>query len=151
AGRGRARHRVCERLAGGDGMSSGQALEVKVESVERFERDVKLRLPFRFGVITVTEATQAVLRLTLSLADGRSAVRDAVRLPSAKCFDKNLALTDEQNLAQLRQALDIAVGLYRARGTATPFALFADTYRDQLARGTALGLNPLVASYGPAL
>ena len=41
--------------------------------------------------------------------------------------------------------------LYQARGAATPFALYADTYRDQCARGAALNLNPLVASYGPAL
>ena len=29
--------------------------KLKLESVERFERDFVLRLPFRFGVITVTE------------------------------------------------------------------------------------------------
>ncbi len=38
-----------------------------------------------------------------------------------------------------------------ARGWSTPFGLYADTYRDQLARGADLGLVPLVASYGPAL
>ncbi len=132
-------------------MKTGEAPELKVESVERFERDVKLRLPFRFGVITVTEATQAVVRVRIALADGRSGAGVAAETLAAKWFDKNLALGDDQNLDQLRQALDIAIDLYRARGTATPFALFADTYRDQLARGAALALNPLVASYGPAL
>jgi hypothetical protein len=129
----------------------GEAPKVKVESVERFERDVKLRLPFRFGVITVTEAMQAVIRVKISLADGRSGTGIAAETLAAKWFDKNLALTDDQNVEQLRQALDIAIELYRARGSATPFALYADTYRDQLARGAALELNPLVASFGPAL
>ncbi|MGH7006010.1 MAG: enolase C-terminal domain-like protein, partial [Alphaproteobacteria bacterium] len=41
--------------------------------------------------------------------------------------------------------------LYLARGPATPFAHYAETYRDQLACGAALALNPLAASYGPAL
>jgi len=132
-------------------MKPGEAPKVKVESVERFERDVKLRLPFRFGVITMTEATQAVLRVKISLADGRSGAGVAAETLAAKWFDKNLALTDDQNLEQLRQALDVAIELYRARGASTPFGLFADTYRDQLARGAALQLNPLVASYGPAL
>lgn len=132
-------------------MKTGEAPRVKVEAVERFERDVKLRLPFRFGVITVTEATQAVVRVRIALADGRSGAGIAAETLAAKWFDKNLALSDEQNLDQLRQALDIAVGLYRARAAATPFAHFAETYAEQRARGAALGLNPLVSSFGPAL
>ena len=32
--------------------------KLRLESVECFERDFKLRLPFRFGVITLTEGTQ---------------------------------------------------------------------------------------------
>jgi hypothetical protein len=127
------------------------APRLRLDEVERYERDVKLRLPFRFGVITVTEATQAVIRARITLADGRSATGVAAETLAAKWFDKNLALTDEQNLDQLRQALDIAIGLYRARGSDTAFGLFAGTYREQQARGAALGLNPLVASYGPAL
>ena len=31
--------------------------KLRLEAVECFERDVRLRLPFRFGVITVTRAT----------------------------------------------------------------------------------------------
>lgn len=127
------------------------APRVKLESVERFERDVKLRLPFRFGVITVTEATQAVIRARVAFSDGRVAEGVAAETLAAKWFDKNPALSDEQNLEQLRQALDIAAELYAAKGWSTAFGLYADTYRDQLARGAALGLDPLVASYGPAL
>jgi len=132
-------------------MKTGAAPKLKVETVERYERDVKLRLPFRFGVITLTEATQAVIRVRVALADGRSGTGIAAETLAAKWFDKNLALTDDQNLDQLRQALDIAVGLYRAQPASTPFALYADTYREQRARGAALELNPLVASFGPAL
>ncbi len=127
------------------------APKLKLESVERHERDVVLRLPFRFGVITVTHATQAVIRATIALPDGRTAMGVAAESLAAKWFDKNLAYSDAQNLDQLRQALDIAIGLYRARGWSTAFGLYAETYRDQLARGAALDLVPLVASYGPAL
>jgi hypothetical protein len=132
-------------------MKTAQALEVKLEAVERYERDVKLRLAFRFGVITMTEATQAVVRARISLADGRGGTGVAAEMLAPKWFDKDAGLSDGQNLDQLRQAIDLAVDLYRTRGMATPFALFADTYRDQCARGAVLKLNPLVASYGPAL
>ncbi len=124
---------------------------IKLEQVERFERDFKLRLPFRFGVITVTEGTQAVIRATIALEDGRSATGVAAETLAAKWFDKSPAFSDAQNVEQLRQALGLAADLYRARGWSTPFGLYADTYKDQLARGAALGLVPLVASYGPAL
>ncbi len=125
--------------------------KVKLEAVECFERDFKLRLPFRFGVITVTEGTQAIIRATIALEDGRTSVGVAAESLGAKWFDKNPAFSDAQNLDQLRQALSIAIDLYRGRGWSTPFGLYADTYRDQLARGADLGLVPLVASYGPAL
>jgi hypothetical protein len=124
---------------------------VRIEAVDCFERDFKLRLPFRFGVITVTEGTQAVIRATVALEDGRTAIGVAAESLGAKWFDKNPALSDAQNLDQLRQALAVAIDLYCSRGWSTPFGLYADTYRDQLARSANLGLVPLVASYGPAL
>jgi hypothetical protein len=131
--------------------STTAAARVKLEAVDCFERDFKLRLPFRFGVITVTEGTQAVVRATVALEDGRTAVGVAAESLAAKWFDKSPAFSDAQNLDQLRQALGIAIELYRARGWSAPFGLYADTYGDQIARGGELGLMPLVASYGPAL
>jgi hypothetical protein len=128
-----------------------QALKVKVEAVQCFEREFKLRIPFRFGVITLTEGTQAVIKATVALEDGRTSTGVAAEALAAKWFDKNPAFSDAQNLEQLRQALWVAIELYRRRGWSTPFGLYADTYRDQLARGADLGLVPLVASYGPAL
>jgi hypothetical protein len=126
-------------------------MKVKLEDVERFERHVKMRLAFRFGVITVTDATQAVIRVRISLPDGRTSNGVAAEALAAKWFEKSPAFTDEQNLAQLRQALDLAIELYRAQGSDKPFDLFAGTYAEQHKRGAVLGLNPLVASYGPAL
>ena len=128
------------------------APRLKLVEVERYERDVRLRLPFRFGVITVTHATQAVIRATHRAAGrahragrrGRDAGGEMVR-------QEPRAVDDAQNLDQLRQSLAIAIELYTARGFDTPFGLYAGVYREQQARGAALDLNPLVASYGPAL
>jgi hypothetical protein len=125
--------------------------KIRLEAVERFERDVKLRLPFRFGVITVTRSTQAVIRAMIALEDGRTSTGVAAETLGAKWFDKNPAFADAQNLDQLRQSLAAAIDLYRARGWSTPFGLYAGTYAEQMAHGGELGLVPLVASYGPAL
>ncbi len=126
-------------------------MKVRVESVECYERHVKLRLPFRFGVITVTDATQAVVRVRIALPDGRTGEGVAAEALAAKWFEKSPQFTDAQNLDQLRSALDLAIGLYQAHGADTPFGLYAGTYLEQQARGAAQGLNPLVAAFGPAL
>ena len=126
-------------------------MKVKLEEVERYERHVKMRLAFRFGVITVTDATQAVIRVRISLEDGRTSHGVAAEALAAKWFEKSPEFTDEQNLDQLRQALDLAIELYRAQGFERPFDLYAGSYTEQQKRGAALGLNPLVAAYGPAL
>ena len=47
------------------------APKVKVLGVEAFEQPFTLRMPFRFGVITVTEGIQAFLRVHVRLDDGR--------------------------------------------------------------------------------
>lgn len=126
-------------------------MKVKLDQVDRFERDVRLRLPFRFGVITVTESIHAIIRVRIVLEDGRTSEGVAAEALGAKWFEKSPEFTDAQNLDQLRQSLDIAIDHYKARGLDTPFGLFAGTYLRQQARGAQLGLNPLVAAYGPAL
>lgn len=126
-------------------------MKVKLLHVDRFERDCRLRLPFRFGVITVTESTQAIVRVRIALQDGRESEGVAAEALAAKWFEKSPAFTDAQNLDQLRLALQIAIEHYRELGWQTPFGLYAGAYRRQIARGGELGLNPLVASYGPAL
>ncbi len=125
--------------------------KVRLVDVERYERRVKLRLPFRFGVITVTEGTQTVIRATIELPGGGTSTGVAAETLAAKWFDKNPIYSDAQNEDQLRQAIDIAIDHYKMLGPQTPFAFYVKSYSNQIARGADLGLVPLVASYGPAL
>src|SRR3954452_13689295 len=99
------------------------APRLKLVEVERFERDVRLRLPFRFGVTTVTHARQAVIRARIEMEDGRSAWGVAAESLASKWFDKSPVLSDAQNLDQLRQSLAVAIELYSDGGFGTPFGL----------------------------
>ena len=44
------------------------APKLKLIAADFFERPVKLRLPFRFGVVTLTEAPQVFVRARIRLA-----------------------------------------------------------------------------------
>jgi hypothetical protein len=129
-----------------------QATRVRVREVRLLERDVRLRMPFRFGVVTLTAATEAYVSLRVELEGGGSAWGMAAEMLAPKWFDKDAARSDADNVEDLRQALRLARALYTEAGAArTPFGLFAETYASQLAEGKRRGLNALVAGYGPAL
>jgi hypothetical protein len=119
--------------------------------VERREWPFRLRMPFRFGVITVTHGRQAVIRARIRLTDGREGWGVAAETLAAKWFDKDPRWSDGQNEHQLRRALEIAEQASLAAGPDTAFGHFADTYVEVTAAAGREGLNPLVASYGRAL
>ena len=128
------------------------APRLRLASARFFERDVPLRLPFRFGVTTVTHARQIVARVEIETADGARTEGVAAESLAAKWFDKNLALTDDQNLDQLRQAVVLAVEHYTALGgLETAFGHFARCYKAHQDVAGKLDLSPLVAGFGPAL
>ena len=63
--------------------STDRADRLVVESIDLFERDVILRMPFRFGVVTLTAAPQAFARVRIRLEDGRQAEGMSAELVAA--------------------------------------------------------------------
>jgi L-alanine-DL-glutamate epimerase-like enolase superfamily enzyme len=128
------------------------ALRFQIEEIRFAERDVALRLPFRFGAATVTACPQVYVKARIRFADGRTAEGCAAEMMVPKWFDKNPALTNEQNFEQLRFALRNAREAYMAEPEAqTAWTHFASNYVALHDRARVQGLQPLVASYGPAL
>ena len=68
-----------------------------VKQIDLFERPVKLRLPFRFGVVTMTEAPQAFVRARIALENGKEGEGGAAEMLAPKWFDKVPALSTEEN------------------------------------------------------
>ncbi|HEY1227414.1 MAG TPA: enolase C-terminal domain-like protein, partial [Ramlibacter sp.] len=125
---------------------------LRIRAIELFERPVHLRLPFRFGVVTLREAPQAFVRAQVEGPDGRTAWGASAELMAPKWFDKNLQLTNEDNFDQLRTVLRIARDAYLGDPTpATAFGHFARHHDAHQAVCATHGFNPLLASYGPAL
>src|SRR6266568_4848913 len=90
-----------------------------------FERPVKLRLPFRFGVVTLTEAPQLFVRARIRLADGRQGEGISAELLVPKWFDKSPELSNAENFDQLRRSLAIARQHLTAADLNTAFGLSA--------------------------
>lgn len=125
---------------------------LRLREIELYERPVQLRLPFRFGVVTLTECPQAFVRVRVENAAGKSAWGMAAELMAPKWFDKNLALSNEDNFNQLRNVLALAREAYLSDATPAPaFGHFARHHFAHQSTCAAQGYNPLLANYGPAL
>ncbi|MGO1075060.1 enolase C-terminal domain-like protein [Inquilinus sp. CA228] len=127
------------------------APRLRVVEARLYERPVRFRLPFRFGAATVTGAPQAFLRLTVETTDGRRAEGQAAELMVPKWFDKDPALTEQQNFDQLRRSLALARPFYLEASPAPAFALSASIEPRHHAACAAEGLGGLIASFGLAL
>jgi len=126
-------------------------MRFSVEDIAFLERDVRLRMPFRFGVVTLTQSPQAFVRARILLQNGKESEGAAAELLAPKWFDKNPALSNEDNFEQLRASLRLAREAYLAGGENTAFGHWSAHYASQIERGARQGLNSLVACYGPAL
>ena len=127
------------------------APEFFVRETELYERVVRLRLPFRFGVIVLREAPQCFVRVRIELPDGRTQWGAAAELLAPKWFDKNPALSNEDNFDHLRWSLMLAADIYtHDRTPRSAFGHFAAHYDEQISLSASLGLNPLIAGFGPA-
>ena len=124
---------------------------LKLIAADFFERQVTLRLPFRFGNATLTQAPQVFVRVRIRLADGREGDGVSAELLAPKWFDKSPALTNEQNFDQLRQSLALARTALLAAGENTPFGLHAAVDGPHHTICAKQDLNGLVASFGLAL
>ncbi|MGO7422062.1 mandelate racemase, partial [Rhizobium ruizarguesonis] len=79
---------------------SETAPRIRVIEIYAFERDIRLRLPFRFGAATLEKAPQAFLRVRVEDEEGRTALGAAAEMMVPKWFDKNPVLTPAQNVDQ---------------------------------------------------
>jgi hypothetical protein len=127
------------------------APKLALREVARFERPVKLRLPFRFGVVTLRQAPQLFIRCRIGMEDGREGEGIAAELLVPKWFDKSPELSNDDNFDQLRRCVALASESLKAAGKATAFGLTAAVNATHHAQCARLGLNGLVASFGLAL
>jgi hypothetical protein len=120
---------------------------IRLFSAELFRLELRLRLPFRYGIVTLTEVPQIVARLGFELGAKRETGL-ASDILAPKWFTKDAARPVgeeiDEMLAVIRRALRHA-GAVRA---ATTFAFWREIDAAQSAWGSAHKLPPLLSNFG---
>lgn len=123
---------------------------IALKSARLHRLQLRARMPFRYGIATMTEVPHVILRLTFEI-DGKVVVGlSADHLPP-KWFtkDPNRALSDE--IEEMLFVIRTAVEAARAVRARTPFQFWGQLYTVQGAWGAANGVAPLLAQFGTTL
>jgi hypothetical protein len=120
---------------------------ILLRSAELFRLELRARMPFRYGIATMTEVTQLIIRFTFEI-DGARETGIAADLLSPKWFTKDpkRALADEvtEMLRVIRAAIDHA----RAIKAPSVFAFWRELYAAQAAWAKSENLPPLLSNFG---
>ena len=83
------------------------APKLKLIAMDFFERPIRLRLPFRFGNATLTEAPQVFVRARIKLGDGREGEGVSAEMLAPKWFDKSPELSNQWSSSPFCLALKL--------------------------------------------
>lgn len=125
-------------------------MHVSLQQAELFYTELATRMPFRYGIATMTRLPHLLLRLEV-VVDGK--VRRGFtgdHLPPkwfTKDPERDIEEEVEEMLLVIRHAARLAMNL---RGE-TPFALWQQLYRGQAEWGREKRLPPLLTNFGVAL
>jgi hypothetical protein len=116
-------------------------------------RNLRTRLPFRYGAVTLTRFPLLHLAVEVEAGDGRRTRGFAADNLPPKWFDKDPAKSFRDNVADQLAAIDTAQAVYldAARSPRSLFDVWCDAYPECARRGAAVGLNGLTAAFGSSL
>ncbi len=129
------------------------SLALAVTAASCHLRNLRTRLPFRYGVVTLTRFPLLHLAVDVEAADGRRARGFAADNLPPKWFDKDPARTFRDNVEDELRAIRTAQAAYldAARTPRPVFDVWRDAYTECVRRAPALGLNGLTAAFGSSL
>lgn len=124
---------------------------IQIKEIDLRIQNMRTRMPFKFGISTMTAVPHLVLGMTLE-EDGRTGKGYSADHLPPKWFTKHpdTSLEDEVGdmIAVIRHASDAALAIGPAPG---PFALWQALYEAQKSWGTERGFAPLLWGLGTSL
>lgn len=114
-------------------------------------RDIRTRMPFRYGIASMTQVPHAVLTLTVEI-DGAEVLGRSAESLVPKWFTKVADSPYRQDLRDMLQVIQEAVGHALAAGRQPDaFSLWAATYEAQNQRATSPRFPALLLNLGVSL
>ncbi len=113
--------------------------------------NIRMRMPFRFGISTMTFAPHLFLRIELAVDGTRAFGVAADHLPQ-KWFTKNPQTSFADDIAEMIRVIRHAADTARALPAAiSPFQLWQVLYEAQATWANGQGYPPLLAGFGTSL
>src|SRR4051812_21787257 len=110
--------------------------------------NLRTRLPFRYGIVTLRACPHLFAKLTLEV-DGRRVVGIAADHLSPKWFTKDPGTTYEQDIADMLEVIGHACDAALAAGPCGDvYGLTSAVYAEQSAWGRGRGFPPLLYNFG---
>lgn len=125
-------------------------MHLRLHEVRVFETELYTRMPFRYGIATVTQLPHVFVQLEVSIDGARHAGFAADHLPP-KWFTKNPATPFADDIAEMRRVIASALRLAGGLEGGTPFTLWKQLYDAQSAWGRSENLAPLLTNFGTSL
>ena len=132
-------------------MASGSAVSLVVRELAFGVRPVRLRLPFRFGAVTLQACPQLFVRATVEVAGRGRAQGFAAEMMVPKWFDKRPGFTQADNVAHLQRSCERTALAYVNDVAASPFGLFARHCAALMQAGEGDAATALSSAYGQAV
>ena len=123
---------------------------VTLVHAELFRIELTLRMPFRFGIATLTALPHAILRATFQIDGVRQAGFAADNLPP-KWFTKDPARAPLDEIDELFAVVRRTVALARSMRAASAFAFWRELHDAQSAAARATGMPLLLAHFGTSV
>lgn len=123
---------------------------ITLQRAELFRINLRARMPFRYGIVTMTEVPHVVLRLAFEI-DGRAHEGLAADHLPPKWFTKDPNRPLAEEIDEMLAVIRAAVAAARATEAATPFEYWRQLYAAQGQWGAAHKIPPLLAHFGTSL
>jgi hypothetical protein len=126
-------------------------LKIKILSTDLHLKNMRLRMPFRFGIITLTECPHLFLRARVQV-DGKEAWGIAADMLPNKWLTKDPNSAYADDIADMLKVINMACEIAIAGGSHDcVFDLWQRTYQAQQAWGGGWGFPPLLSGFGTSL
>jgi len=126
-------------------------MNLRVVSFHTDLRELHLRMPFKYGIATMTDVPHLILRLEVAI-DGVIATGWAADNLPPKWFTKNPATSFAEEIAQMREVIAAACEhAVAAAPAASVFAFWEQVFGAQEITAAGRGWPPLLAGFGVSL